>query len=1060
MKKQLLSFLVCIFALTAQAATEKTPVWKDPAVNQVNREPRRAAFFAFEDADKAKAGDKTKSSRYLSMEGKWRFNFVKDHNLAPKDFFTLKFDDSEWTDFPVPGLFEIEGYGDKTYKNAGYGWCTTFDNNPPYISETNNYTGSYRRTFDLPSDWNGQDVYFHVGSATSNLSVWVNGKYVGYSEDSKVAAEFNITKYLKKGQNLIAMQVMRWCDGSYLEDQDFWRFTGIAREVYLYARPKAHIKDIFVKQDYQNGNGILEVKVDLTGKSSVTAQLLDAEGRQVDNGFGKEEKSGFTLNTKIDGAKPWTAETPYLYTLMLTLKKGSEVVEVVRQRVGFRHIEIKNAQLLVNGQPILIKGADRHELDPDGGYIVSMERMIQDIKIMKQLNINAVRTCHYPDDPRWYDLCDEYGLYITAESNLESHGMGYGDKTLAKNKDFELAHLERQYGNVMPLKNHPSIIVWSLGNEAGYGPNFEKAYDWVKATDKTRPCQFEQAGQNGKTDIFCPMYYDYNGCEKYSQGDNPRPLIQCEYAHAMGNSMGGFKEYWDLIRKYPKYQGGYIWDFVDQGMRDKSPITGREIFTYGGDYGKYPASDYNFNCNGIIAPDRRLNPHAYEVQYYYQNVWVKDVDLKAGKFEVYNENFFKTLDDLQLDWFVGGAGKSHHENANRPLGMAFGHGGTIDISGIQPQQRKVITDEKLQQTIAKVMGHHGDHEIFVSFYFKSKNGAPLVDKGQVLAKEQFVINPYQFPDLAPLSTSEGGTIATKSNKAPSGAVGGASKEETNSYVKLSAAGTDLYVGKWTGWIDYITVDGKDMLQFRESVVPEFWRAPTDNDYGAGLQRRFHTWQDPQMKLKECSVSGNTVTAKFDLPDQKAKLTMTYTLTAEGEIIVREQLNTEKDAKVSELFRFGMALQMPKAYDRIQYYGRGPAENYIDRNHSEFLGVYENEVAKEYFEYIRPQESGNHTDVRWFSVLDKNGKGLRFYSNAPMEASALPYTTAQLDDGQHKDKAWGRHSGDLIPAGKTCVHIQQRQLGLGCVNSWGAWPRSEYRLPYKDYDFTFAIKPIK
>ena len=1046
MFRKLLLLSALVAATTAQADTE--PAWKNPAVNQVNREARHTSFFAFENAEMAKTNDKTRSSRYMSMEGKWRFNFVKDHNLAPKDFFSLKFDDSEWVDFPVPGLFEIEGYGDKIYKNAGYAWCTTFDNNPPYISETNNYTGSYRREFDLPQDWNGQEVYFYVGSATSNLSVWVNGKYVGYSEDSKVAAEFNITKYLKKGRNLIAMQVMRWCDGSYLEDQDFWRFTGIAREVYLYARPKTHIKDLFVIGDYdiEKQQGIIDYTIDMAQPSgaSLEVSLLKPNGESIFLHDGHKwpyyQHESFYLQPA--DVEPWTAETPNLYTLQVTVKKGRQVLEVIRQRVGFRHIEIKGAQLLVNGQPILIKGADRHELDPDGGYIVPVERMIQDIRIMKQLNINAVRTCHYPDDPRWYDLCDEYGIYLTAESNLESHGMGYGERTLAKNKDFELAHLERQHGNVHSFKNHPSIIVWSLGNEAGYGPNFEKAYDWVKATDKTRPCQFEQAGQNGKTDIFCPMYYGYEGCESYSKGDNPRPLIQCEYAHAMGNSMGGFKEYWDLIRKYPKYQGGYIWDFVDQGMRDKSPVTGREIFTYGGDYGKYPASDYNFNCNGIIAPDRRLNPHAYEVQYYYQNVWVTEKNFKEGQFEVYNENFFKTLDDLQLEWFVGGAGKGHHQHAKRPEGMGFGHGGTIDISGIQPQQRKVITDEQLKQTISKVLGHHGNQEIFVAFFFKSKDGAPLIEQGQVMARQQFTLSSYRFPELASKTADN------------------IQKEETNTYIKLSAQGTDLYVGKRTGWIDYITVDGTDMLQFRQSIVPEFWRAPTDNDYGAGLQNRFRSWHNPQMILKDCSATANVIVARFDMPDQKAQLTMTYTLNGDGNIIVRQQLSADKETKVSELFRYGMQLQMPKAYNLIQYYGRGPTENYIDRNSSEFIGYYESPVVNEYFEYVRPQESGNHTDVRWFRVVNADSKGLEFCSDGPMEASALPYTTDQLDDGPHKDKAWGHHSGDLVPTGTTQVHIQQRQLGLGCVNSWGAWPRSEYRLPYQDYDFTFAIKPVK
>ena len=1035
MIKQILFSLACLAVMPVSA--QKVPVWQDPNVNQQNREVRRADFFAFESEELAKQGDKMKSSRYLSMEGMWKFNFVKNHQDAPKDFFGLKYDDSQWVDFPVPGLFEINGYGDRIYKNIGYAWGTTFKSNPPYIGETNNYTGSYRRTFDLPADWKGQEVFFHVGSATSNLSVWVNGKFVGYSEDSKVAAEFNITKYLKPGKNLIAMQVMRWCDGSYIEDQDFWRFTGIAREVYLFARPKAHIEDLTMTQDWvvDSRRGILKFDVKTTGKAQATAKVIFDDG---------QISSEIDANHEIylNQVKPWTAETPHLYTVLVTLKQGDKVLEVIKQRVGFRHIEIKGGQLLVNGQPILIKGADRHEMDPDGGYIVSVERMIQDIKIMKLLNINAVRTCHYPDDPRWYDLCDEYGLYLTAESNLESHGMGYGEGTLAKREDYAKAHIERQEGNVCSFKNHPSIIVWSLGNEAGYGPNFEKAYDWIKAYDNTRPVQYEQAGHWGKTDIFCPMYMGYEDCEKYSKTDNPRPLIQCEYAHAMGNSMGGFKEYWDVIRKNAKYQGGYIWDFVDQGLRDKSRITGKEIFTFGGDYGRYPASDHNFNCNGIIAPDRRLNPHAHEVRYYYQNIWVTDKGLKEGKFEVYNENFFKTLDDVEMEWFVGGAsGGHHHDNPGRPEGMTFGHGGTIDINGIAPQQRKTITDEALKNTITRVLGHHGDQEIFVIFLFKSKNGAPLIDKGQVLARQQFVLNPYQFTEIK----AETAQVA---------------KEEVESYVKFDAAGTTLTIGKRTGWIDYLDVDGEPMLVDRQSVMPEFWRAPTDNDYGAGFQRRLGGWRNPQMRLKECQVGDNGVTAKFDMPDVKATLTMTYTLTAEGEVVVRQQLTADKEAKISQLPRYGMQLQMPKQYDEVTYYGRGPVENYCDRNSSEFIGIYNNKVADEYYPYVRPQESGNHTDVRWFRVQDKQGRGLEFYSNAPMEASALNFLTEDLDDGMSKDKKIDRHSGDLVERPLTQVHIQQRQMGLGCVNSWGAWPRQEYMLPYQNYDFTFVIKPLK
>ena len=1051
----------------ASAVSAAEPVWRNPELNQQNREPRRANYFAYESRAVAEKGSKSASSRYLSMEGMWKFNFVKNYTDRPKDFFKPDYDDSSWTDFPVPGLFEINGYGDRIYKNVGYAWATTFESNPPYIGETDNYTGSYRRTFTLPADWKGSEVYFHVGSATSNLTLWVNGKYVGYSEDSKVAAEFNITKYLKSGSNVIAMQVMRWCDGSYLEDLDFWRFTGIAREVYLYSRPKTHISDLRVTADLLESTGFkdgqLDVSVDLNAKG-LTAEwtLEDAAGHTVCSQGAGAPVATDGKGVRVPGVKAWTAETPYLYTLYVTLKKGGETVEVVRQKVGFRNVSIKGGQLLVNGQPVLIKGADRHELDPDGGYVVSVERMIEDIKIMKRLNINAVRTCHYPDDPRWYELCDEYGLYVTAEANIESHGMGYGKETLAKRKDFQRAHVERNEANVMTLRNHPSIIVWSLGNEAGYGENFEVAYDRVKAIDTTRPVQYEQAGQNGKTDIFCPMYYDYKPCENYAKGDNPRPLIQCEYAHAMGNSMGGFKEYWDLVRKYPKYQGGYIWDFVDQGLRDKSRVTGKEIFTYGGDYGRYPASDYNFNCNGIIAPDRRLNPHAHEVQYYYQNVWVEDKGIKEGRFEVYNENFFKTLDYLKLTV------KLVALDSDKPATVM-----TYDFADIiKPQARLTVEHTPLRDELAAVMQQNPDKEIAVEFSFSLREAAPLMDKGQVVARRQFIVQPYKFPEVAvekcsgkcaeaALADTKVKKNAKKANEAPSVFT----VRDTRSHIAITAAGTTMTVGRWTGWIDYLDVDGEPMLLDRESVTPEFWRAPTDNDYGAQLQRKFAVWKDPQMKLKSVDHkvcdSRAVVKAVFDMPDVKATLTMIYTLLPTGEVVVRQRLTADSEAKVPDMFRYGMQLQMPKKYGDIEYYGRGPVENYADRNSSEFIGVYNGSVKDEYFQYIRPQESGNHTDIRRFTVYDKtSGRGLTFYSTAPMECSALHYLVSDLDDGMNKDKKHGSHSGDLTERNLTQVHIQQNQLGLACVNSWGAWPLENYRVHYGNRDFTFVIKPFK
>ena len=1021
MKKLFFTFLTAVVAAVSVQAADDTPEWRNPQVNQQNREARRANFFAYETEQLARQGDKSRSSRYLSMEGLWRFHFVKNHQDAPADFYKPAYDDSQWTDFPVPGLFEINGYGDRIYKNIGYAWATTFDNNPPFIGETQNYTGSYRREFTVPDSWKGQQVVFHVGSATSNLKVWVNGRYVGYSEDSKMAAEFDITRYLKKGRNLIAMQVMRWCDGSYLEDQDFWRFTGIAREVYLYARPQTHIEDIQVLQDWNVVEQRAEIgyTIDVKNPSGVSLEvaLEDMQGRVIFKHDGHRwpyyHHENFMLDPK--DVKPWTAETPNLYNLIVTLKKKNDVLQVVRQRLGFRHVEIKNAQLLVNGQPILIKGVNRHELDPDGGYVMPMERMRQDISIMKRLNINAVRTCHYPDDPRWYELCDSAGLYLVAEANIESHGMGYKEKTMAKREDYAQMHLERNYGNVLSLRNHPSIIIWSMGNEAGYGPNFERVYDWIKSVDTTRPIQYEQAGQNGKTDIFCPMYYDYKHCETYAQGNNPRPLIQCEYAHAMGNSMGGFKEYWELVRKYPKYQGGFIWDFADQALRDKSPVTGKEIFTYGGDYGRYPAHDYNFNCNGIIAPDRRLNPHAYEVQYYYQNVWAADKGLKEGRIEVYNEHFFRSLDDVTLCWRIRK------------------HTGTIALSGIAPQQRRTIVDAQLAQTVQKVLQHHADDEVLVNF-------ACVRDGRDTIARQQMVVQPYRFPSLE--------TAPAKVDT-----------EETKSYVKLSAAGTTVTIGKQTGLIDYLDIDGQAMLTDRQSIAPEFWRAPTDNDFGARMQQKFARWKQPKMQVTDLRISDNTVTAVLSMPDVQATLTMTYTLQADGQVLVRQQLHPIGDTKDQWLFRYGMQLQMPQGYDRVKYYGRGPHENYIDRNSSEFLGVYSSTASQEYFPYVRPQESGNHTDVRWFEVTNGQ-KGLRFYSNAAMECSALRYLSGDLDAGPVKEHRWGQHSGDLQERPLTQVHIQQHQQGLGCVTSWGAWPLRQYRLPLQDYDFSFCIKPVK
>ena len=1029
----------CLAVLSAEAQKDK-PWWLDPEVNEVNTMAPRAAFFAYETENLAKADQKARSERYLSLEGKWKFNFSKDHDKAPRDFYSLKYDDSQWTDFPVPGILELNGYGDAIYSNNGYPWRTQFRPEPPFVEERNNYTGSYRKMVTVPADWKGERIYLHVGSATSNLMVWVNGKFVGYSEDSKVSAEFDLTKYLTPGkENLIAMQVMRWCDGSYLEDQDFWRFTGIAREVYLYARPQAHIADLFITPDLVNNyqDGTLEVKLNAVGAKGETVMfsLKDKEGKEVAAQTAKVGGNGeVKVNFNVKNPLKWTAETPNLYTLYTTLMDGKQVAEVVPQRVGFRKVEIKNAQVLVNGQPVLFKGANRHELDPVTGYVVSMDRMLEDIRVMKELNINAVRTCHYPNDPRWYELCDIYGIYMVAEANIESHGMGYGDKTLAKEPTYEKAHLERNESNIKIYKNHPFIIFWSVGNEAGYGPNFEKAYDLVKAYDPSRPCQYEQAGQNGKTDIFCPMYYDYGGCDKYSQGDNPRPLIQCEYAHAMGNSMGGFKEYWDMVRKYPKYQGGFIWDFVDQGLRVKNK-QGKTIYAYGGDFGRYPTSDHNFNCNGIINPDRKPNPHANEVRYYYQNIWATAKDLKAGEVEVYNENFFKSLDDVELQWTLESEGKVLANGRN-----------ALDI----PAQQKRVVKLDGYSLPADVKG-----EVVLNLDFVLKKAEPMLDAGYAVAREQFVVNPYTFPTMESVLAVTSGKYDTRKVE----------KEEKVAWVTLSAGNTSVTFNHWNGWIDYLDVDGKPMLEEGYAITPDFWRAPTDNDYGAGTQRKLHAWKNPEMKMKSFKVVENEGKAEkgvevvYDMPSVEATLTMTYTLTPAGELVVNEAMTVNKDAKHKpELMRYGMQLVMPKAYNMLTYYGKGPGENYIDRNNGDRLGVYDAKVADQYWGYVRPQESGNKTEVRYWQVKDENGKGLEFYSFAPMECSTLNYLASDLDDGWDKN-AHQSHSGDLTPRDFSVVKLAVRQRGLACVNSWGAIPLEQYRMPYQDYSFTYVIRPL-
>lgn len=1029
MKRQLLT---CCLAMCSLATMAQHDEWKNPEINAVNRAPMHTNYFAYSSSEEAAKADKENSSNFMTLNGIWKFNWVKNADARPTDFYRTDYNDKGWGQMKVPGVWEMNGYGDPIYVNVGYAWRSQYKNNPPYVPIENNHVGSYRKEIIIPAEWSGKEIFAHFGSVTSNMYLWVNGKYVGYSEDSKLEAEFNLTKYLKPGKNLIAFQVFRWCDGTYLEDQDFFRYSGVGRNCYLYSRNKKYIQDIRVTPDLDSNytNGTLNVALNLNGSGTVELNLTDPAGKSVAtaqvNGNGQK-----SVVMDVSNPEKWTAETPNLYTLTATLKNGSNTLEVIPVKVGFRKIELKGGQILVNGQPVLFKGADRHEMDPDGGYVVSRERMLQDILRMKQLNINAVRTCHYPDDNLWYDLCDQYGIYVVAEANIESHGMGYGKETLAKNPSYKKAHMERNQRNVQRGYNHPSIIFWSLGNEAGYGPNFEQCYTWIKNEDKTRAVQYEQAGTNEFTDIFCPMYYDYDACKKYSEGNIDKPLIQCEYAHAMGNSQGGFKEYWDLIRKYPKYQGGFIWDFVDQSNHWKNK-DGIDIYGYGGDFNKYDASDNNFNDNGLISPDRRPNPHAHEVGYFYQSIWTTPGDLSKGEIKVYNENFFRDLSAYYMEWQLLANGEVMQTGVVQDLNVA-------------PQQTATL---KLNLNTEKICPCK---ELLLNVTYKLKAAETLMPAGSTVAYDQLTIRPYTAKALE-----------LKNQKASNlDIVVPVIKDNDHNYLIVEGENFIIEFNKHNGYLSRYEADGMQLLNPGAQLTPNFWRAPTDNDYGAGLQHQYAVWKNPGLKLTSLKQSIENeqaiVQAEYEMKAVKGKLFLTYVINNEGAVKVTQKMEAGKEEKVSDMFRFGMQMQMPENFNEVEYYGRGPVENYADRNHSTLIGKYRQTVAEQFYPYIRPQETGTKTDLRWWRVLNISGNGLQFVGDAPFSASALNYSIESLDDGVQKDQ---RHSPEVAKAPFTNLCIDKVQMGLGCVNSWGTLPLEKYRVPYQDYEFSFILTPVR
>ena len=1038
MKLQILSafVLLCAGGLATVRGAVPEDAWRDAQVNAINRLPMHASFFAYENAELARRGDKCASERYLSLNGDWRFTWVKDADERPTDFYRTDYNDGHWATMPVPGLWEVNGYGDPLYVNIGYAWREQFPNNPPEVPVENNHVGSYRREIEIPASWKGRQIIAHFGSVTSNISLWVNGSFVGYSEDSKLEAEFDITRYVRPGRNLIAFQVFRWCDGSYLEDQDFWRLSGVGRDCYLYSRERAHLVDVRYTASLEDdfSRGVLDADLAFSAAargSEVVLTLTDPDGGVVAEQSRKIASPRERVTLEVEAPRLWSAETPELYRLGVSLRSAGREVEAVDLGVGFRNVEIRDGLLLVNGRPVLIKGVNRHEMDPDNGYYVSEERMLQDIRLMKQANVNAVRTCHYPDDSRWYELCDEYGFYVVAEANIESHGMGYDERTLARNPLFREAHLERNRRNVVRNFNHPSVIVWSLGNEAGDGENFTACYEWIKSFDPSRPVQYERALGGDNTDIMCPMYWNYDRCEQYAANNPRKPLIQCEYAHAMGNSEGGFREYWDLIRKYPSYQGGFIWDFVDQSLRVKR--NGHWIYAYGGDFNPYDASDNNFCDNGLISPDRRPNPHYDEVAFQHQSVWTRAVDLPAGRVAVYNENFFRDLSNCSLTWTLLADGRAVQS-------------GVIDRLDVAPQQEREYT---LPLELSGLEG-----ELLLNVEYRLKRAEPALPAGFRIARAQLAIADWTFEPLTPANRAVDRftqPVVTLS-------------DADRNYLRISSSEFSIDFRRRDGLMTRYEVGGVPYLEPGAVLRPNFWRAPTDNDFGAGLHRKYAAIRNPELRLTaleyELKEGIACVRAVYDFPAYAATLTVDYAINNVGEITVEQSVAVKGEAadkSLPRLFRFGMLMAMPGDFDRIDYYGRGPVENYADRKSSAFLGLYGQTVDEQPYPYIRPQETGTKSDLRWWQQSRPGGWGLRITSDAPFSASALHYSPEALSCGDVKEQL---HFPEIEP--DTCVWlcIDGVQMGLGCVDSWGALPRPEYRIPYENRTFRFRLAPAR
>jgi len=1012
--------------------------WENPEVIGRNKEPGHCTLMVYPDAEAALGCDRTASPYYQSLDGNWKFNCVSKPADRPVDFYKPGFDVRGWAEIPVPSNWEMHGYDKPIYLNMQYPHPV----NPPYIAHDYNPVGSYRRDFTIPESWDGRQVFLHFDGVISAFYLWINGQMVGYSEGSMTPAEFDITRYLKKGTNTLAAEVYRWCDGSYLEDQDMFRLSGIYRDVYLFAAPPVHIRDFFVRAllDDRYKDGVLMIRpkvavygqVDLRGWT-VQAQLYDGKqavlpqplsinvlDRIINERYPQRDNVPFALmQATVPAVKQWSDETPNLYTLVLTLNDADgRTVEAESCRVGFRTVEIKDGQFFVNGRSIKFFGVNRHEHDPDTGKTLSVERMVQDIKLMKANNINAVRTSHYPDDGRWYELCDQYGIYLLDEANLETHGV---NGLLANIPVWHTSFVERAIRMVERDKNHASVVIWSLGNESGAGPNHAAMSGWIHDYDPTRPVHYEGAASRPfdypYVDMVSRMYERIPGIIRLATNSDTRPMILCEYAHAMGNSAGNLPEYWQAIRSHKRLIGGFIWDFVDQGIRKKA-ADGTSYWGYGGDFGDNP-NDGNFCCNGLVMPDRKPNPSLAEVKKVYQRIHVTPVDLAAGTVAVENEYDFRSLD------FVAGSWELRCDDQV----VRQGRLPKLTLGPRQTQKLEIPFDKPTLKPGA---------EYWLTVAFALADNTPWAPKGHVVAWDQF-----KMPFDAPPATVGADDEMPKASL----------RDEGNAFT-VSGEDFTVTVGKASGAIESLKFKGNELVA--GPLVPNFWRAPIDNDHGNQMPRRLGVWRNagPQRAMESITAEQVRpqlvrIRAQAKLPvGDGTKYTTVYDIYGSGDIVV--EAGMEPIGRVPELPRFGMQMAVPAKYSTMTYLGRGPHENYWDRNSGAAIGLYSGPVEEMIHVYTRPQENGNRTDVRWLTLTDNNGSGLLAVGMPLLSVSAWPFSMADLEQA--------RHVNELPRRDFVTLNLDYRQMGVGGDDSWGALPHDEYRLPAKPYTYRFRLKP--